>query len=180
MWRRAMDYLGLSGEDVYDDYDMSTEYERPTRAPSRPRVDDSGMRGRPGPPIDEPSYPMPRGPRLDDTGAARRPDDSNLNVRPVGAPRPPVNTGSSVRPTQVSAEPMTVSPIVFNEAQTVADYFKSGTPVIVNFVETDHDVTRRIIDFASGLCYAMNGTMKKVAPNVYLLTPPAPSYNDRY
>jgi len=34
MWRRAMDYLGLSGEDMYDDYDMSTEYERPTRTPS--------------------------------------------------------------------------------------------------------------------------------------------------
>lgn len=175
-----MDYLGLSGEEMYDDYDMSAEYERPTRGQRRPRPEETGPRARPMAPIDEPSYPQHRSPRIDDTGAARRPDDSSLNVRPVGAPRPVQQAPMSARPVASSAEPMTVSPVVFNEAQTVADYFKSGIPVIVNFVDTDHDVTRRIIDFASGLCYAMNGTMKKVAPNVYLLTPPAPAYNDRY
>lgn len=175
-----MDYLGLSGEEMYDDYDMSAEYERPGRGGARGRADDTGMRPRGPAPIDDPSYPQQRGHRIDDTGSARRPDDSSLNVRPVGQPRPVVQPTGSSRPARVSAEPMTVSPQVFDEAQTVADYFKSGTPVIVNFVDTDHDVTRRIIDFASGLCYALNGQMKKVAPNVYLLTPSSGANNDRY
>lgn len=173
-----MDYLGLSGDEMYDDYDMSAEYERPVRGGPRGRGDDSGMRQRPPMPMDDPSYPSSRTSRIDDTGATRR-DDSSLNVRPVGAPRPTPQSPMPARAASVSAEPMTVSPVVFNEAQTVADYFKSGVPVIVNFVDTDHDVTRRIIDFASGLCYAMNGQMKKVAPNVYLLTPPPPPYHDR-
>lgn len=175
-----MDYLGLSGEEMYDDYDMSAEYERPSRGAPRGRVDDTGMRPRGPAPIDDPSYPQQRSHRVDDTGAARRPDDSSLNVRPVGAPRPVSQPVAPRGPARPSTEPMTVSPQVFDEAQTVADYFKSGTPVIVNFVETDHEVTRRIIDFASGLCYALNGQMKKVAPNVYLLTPAPPSYNERY
>ena len=49
--------------------------------------------------------------------------------------------------------------------------FKEGLPVIMNLENTDREVTRRLIDFASGLCYGLNGSMEKVASGVYLLKP---------
>ena len=85
-FRRAMDYLGLSGEEAYDDYDMSMEYERPQRV-GRP-APDQGRRSNFDPEYSsETQRPAARPMRVDDTGAARRPDDSGLQVRPVGTAR---------------------------------------------------------------------------------------------
>ena len=70
-------------------------------------------------------------------------------------------------------EPHTVRPRRFDQAQEVADAFKGGTPVIMNLEGTERDVARRLIDFGSGICYALDGTMEKVATGVYLLKPPA-------
>jgi cell division inhibitor SepF len=71
-------------------------------------------------------------------------------------------------------EPHTVRPRRFDQAQEVADKFKDGLPVIMNLEGTEREVSRRLIDFASGLCYALNGSMEKVATGVYLLKPPPP------
>lgn len=175
-FRRAMDYLGLSGEETYDDYDMSTEYERPVRA-GRPQADPTGRRG-----AFEPEYssemqrPEQRPMRADDTGASRRPDDSGLQVRPIGAPR----TSPTVRPIPSAGETVTVRPRNFNQAQEIADHFKDGVPVIVNLEGADREMSRRIIDFASGLCYALSGTMEKVGSGVYLLKPAVSFDSNRY
>lgn len=173
MWRRAMDYLGLSGEDSFDDYDMSAEYDRPGRG-REPSIPTQRPRGMHAPEHDDDvSQPMSRG-RVDDTGSARRQDDSGLQVRPTGGAR------SNVRTISLGAgEPMTVRPLQFNQAQEIADHFKAGTPVIINLEDADDIVSRRIIDFASGLCYAMSGTMEKVARGVYLLKPPAATTHNR-
>jgi cell division inhibitor SepF len=64
-----------------------------------------------------------------------------------------------------------VRPRQFDSAQEIADKFKEGQPVIVNLEATDREVSRRLVDFASGLCYGLNGTMEKVASGVYLLKP---------
>ena len=61
----------------------------------------------------------------------------------------------------------------------MADTFKHGQPVIMNLQEVDRDLLRRLIDFASGLCYALNGKLDKVASGVYLLTPANVSDEDR-
>ena len=170
-----MDYLGLSGEEAYDDYDMSMEYERPQRV------------GRPGPdqgrrPSFDPEYssetqrPAARPMRVDDTGAARRPDDSGLQVRPVGTAR----TSPTVRTIPSSGETVTVRPRNFNQAQEIADHFKEGVPVIVNLEGADREMSRRIIDFASGMCYALSGTMEKVGSGVYLLKPAVSFDSPRY
>jgi len=53
----------------------------------------------------------------------------------------------------------------------VADAFKVGQPVIMNLEGSDREIARRLIDFASGLCYALDGTMEKIANGVYLLKP---------
>jgi cell division inhibitor SepF len=67
-----------------------------------------------------------------------------------------------------------VRPRRFDAAQEVADKFKEGQPVIMNLEASDREVSRRLIDFASGLCYGLNGTMEKVATGVYLLKPIPP------
>jgi cell division inhibitor SepF len=64
-----------------------------------------------------------------------------------------------------------VSPRSFNDAQQVADRFKADQPIIVNLQAVDRELSRRLIDFTSGLCYALDGNMEKVADNVYLLSP---------
>lgn len=59
----------------------------------------------------------------------------------------------------------------FNEAREVADRFKEGTAVIMNLQSTDDTIARRLVDFASGLIYGLDGKIELVANRVYLLTP---------
>ena len=59
----------------------------------------------------------------------------------------------------------------FNEAREIADRFKDGAPVIMNLQSTDDTIARRLVDFASGLIYGLDGRIEMVANRVYLLTP---------
>ena len=90
------------------------------------------------------------------------------SVRPLT----PTPTGT-VRPIApaVASKPHAVAPTSFNDAQEMADRFVADQPVIVNLQGVDADLSRRIIDFASGLCYGLGGEMEKVANQVYLMTP---------
>ncbi|MRS12497.1 MAG: DUF552 domain-containing protein [Actinobacteria bacterium] len=64
-----------------------------------------------------------------------------------------------------------VEPRAFSEAQAIADKFKMGVPVIMNLTMTDQDLAKRLLDFASGLTYGLNGGLQKVAEKVFMLTP---------
>jgi cell division inhibitor SepF len=64
-----------------------------------------------------------------------------------------------------------VIPKSFNDAQDVADKFKDAIPVIINLQSSDADLSKRLIDFASGLTYALDGGMQRIADKVFLLTP---------
>ncbi len=64
-----------------------------------------------------------------------------------------------------------VVPRSFNDAQQIADRFKASIPVIINLQSADTDLSKRLIDFASGLTYALDGSMQRVADKVFLLTP---------
>jgi cell division inhibitor SepF len=72
-----------------------------------------------------------------------------------------------VPPTRVSV----VHPTSFNDAQALADRFKRQQPVIVNLQQTDEGLGRRMVDFCSGLTYALDGQIQEVANRVFLLTP---------
>lgn len=170
IWRNAMDWLGLGPDDAYDDYDAPPEPERPRS--SRHQREEPAPRGQRGYSDYEsdgtvrtmparPSYPT-RDADLSGRRPTPAPDDSNVHPRPINPPRqPPVSSG----------DPYTVRPRRFDAAQEVADKFKEGQPVIMNLESSDREVSRRLIDFASGLCYGLNGTMEKVATGVYLLKP---------
>ena len=64
-----------------------------------------------------------------------------------------------------------VVPKSFNDAPQIADQFKDAIPVILNLQSTDTDLSKRLIDFASGLTYALDGGMQRIADKVFLLTP---------
>jgi cell division inhibitor SepF len=97
-------------------------------------------------------------------------DDSAVQPRPSTPRSAPTQRAA---PAAVGADPYTVRPRRFDSAQEIADKFKEGLPVIMNLEAADREVSRRLIDFASGLCYGLNGTMEKVATGVYLLKPVA-------
>jgi cell division inhibitor SepF len=64
-----------------------------------------------------------------------------------------------------------VMPKNFNDAQIIADKFKTDVPVILNLQSSETELAKRLIDFASGLTYALDGGMQRVADKVFLLTP---------
>ena len=84
--------------------------------------------------------------------------------RAVGARGCGVSTPSQVRV-------HLVLPRSFNDAQQIADRFKDQIPVILNLQSADNELSKRLIDFASGLTYALDGSMQRVADKVFLLTP---------
>jgi cell division inhibitor SepF len=64
-----------------------------------------------------------------------------------------------------------VHPAAFNDAQEVGDKFREGYSVLINLQAADPELSRRLVDFASGLAYGLAGSMKPVAEKVFLLTP---------
>ncbi|MGH9022256.1 MAG: cell division protein SepF, partial [Acidimicrobiia bacterium] len=64
-----------------------------------------------------------------------------------------------------------IEPKGFNDAPEVGDRLKDNQPVILNLQGLDRDLQRRLIDFSSGLAYALGGSMSRVADQVFLLTP---------
>ena len=154
-WHRTLVYFGLAEED--EDYrdrpepdgGPEPEAELESRYRDRPNVRrlERGRRRR-GDDIDEIFSDDPR--------AASR--DTRV-LRPVG--------GNGRAGVQVHL----VVPKNFNDAQQVADQFKDSIPVILNLQTTDTDLSKRLIDFASGLTYALDGGMQRIADKVFLLTP---------
>lgn len=179
MWKRAMTYLGLGDDEDFVEYDdePAPAARRPERRqPAAPvREQREPEIRRPAPPEEPPDVVLRGG------GTVRpMPPPSRQTVQSgVGAVTArgrqgaPPGRGAVVRPLPipVTAKPHVVVPRSFNEAQEVADLVKSNAPVIMNLQEADRDLSRRLIDFASGLCYGLGGSMERVANSVYLLTP---------
>ena len=82
---------------------------------------------------------------------------------------PPVNGGGAAQAPQVRIH--TVEARSYGEAQSIADKFKAGQPVIINLASTDPELAKRLLDFASGLTYGLDGGLQKVSERVFMLTP---------
>lgn len=146
MLHKAMVYLGLTDDD-FEDYD----YEEPAPAPAPQR-------------------------------RYAEPEAAVTAVRPVGRDSlvSEASNGVMVTPRAAVVRPITpmhgarvhvVAPARFADAQEIGDRFKNGQPVIVNLGGNDRELSRRMIDFCSGVTYALSGSMDKVADQVFLLTP---------
>ena len=82
---------------------------------------------------------------------------------------PPVEP---VPPRQVElARITTLHPRTYNEARTIGEHFREGTPVIMNLTEMVDSDARRLVDFAAGLIFGLRGSIDKVTNKVFLLSP---------
>ncbi len=66
----------------------------------------------------------------------------------------------------------TLHPRTYNEARTIGENFREGTPVIMNLSEMDDTDAKRLVDFAAGLVFATRGTIERITNKVFLLSPP--------
>jgi cell division inhibitor SepF len=158
-WHRTLVYFGLAEDrDAYEDADelevREPEEELESRYRERPNVRRLSSRRR----RDE----------IDDIFAEDPVSERRTTVlRPVGG------SGAGARPNGrgEGVRVHLVIPKSFNDAQDVADKFKDAIPVILNLQGSDADLSKRLIDFASGLTYALDGGMQRIADKVFLLTP---------
>jgi len=177
MMRRAAVYLGLTeGEDryAYDEYE--DEY-----------ADDGAEAGRaPGHDRREPE-PAPGGAVVvaqhDRRGPV--PSGSNVTVMPDRSERSSRDLNRAERggpvmysvPMDRSAERetsyriTTLHPRTYNEARTIGEHFREGTPVIMNLTEMEDSDAKRLVDFAAGLIFGLRGNMERVTQKVFLLSP---------
>jgi cell division inhibitor SepF len=65
----------------------------------------------------------------------------------------------------------TLHPRTYNEAKTIGLQFRAGTPVIMNLSEMDDADAKRLVDFAAGLTFGLHGSIERVTPKVFLLSP---------
>jgi cell division inhibitor SepF len=73
--------------------------------------------------------------------------------------------------TELSPQIEAIAPIEFADARQIADSVMANQPVIVNLQTASRELKRRMIDFCSGVTYALGGDMERVANNVFLITP---------
>ena len=66
----------------------------------------------------------------------------------------------------------TLHPRTYNEARTIGEHFRDGTPVIMNLSEMDDSDAKRLVDFSAGLVFATRGSIERVTSKVFLLSPP--------
>jgi cell division inhibitor SepF len=163
--KKTMVYLGLL-DDEYDEYDDLED--RAPRSFSGTRLDNR---------IPEYDQPEEYGGGMTRIRTIAREPVTQAPVRPQPAtpqPRPsavravPVDTAISGTS---SARVHVVAPARFGDAKEIADRLKDNRPVIVNLQMADRDLQRRMIDFCSGVTYALSGEMEKVADQVFLLAP---------
>jgi cell division inhibitor SepF len=103
-------------------------------------------------------------------GRAAQPAPARANVSDLADRRRP-----AAGPTGVVAELSritTLHPRTYNEARTVGENFRDGTPVIMNLSEMDDTDAKRLVDFAAGLVFATRGSIERVTNKVFLLSPP--------
>lgn len=145
-----MVYLGLVDDEEYD-YEYDYGYE-----------ESGAYQAAPGYPRQPPESPV----RAAEASSAVR------TVGPADSGLPAPQRPSVVRTmNQVSTKVHVVEPAGFNDAQEVGDRLRVTQPVILNLQGLDRDLQRRLIDFSSGLTYALGGSMSRVHDEVFLLTP---------
>jgi len=98
-------------------------------------------------------------------------DDEPAPRARASAPPPPRRGSGNGGGNGDNVQVHLVIPKSFNDAQQIADKFKDGVPVVLNLQSSETELSKRLIDFASGLTYALDGGMQRVADKVFMLTP---------
>ena len=159
VWERALVYFGIADDEDWDEHGYYEDEGEPDPSEKR-NVRHLPARRTRTDYADDWTDPEPS-PDLQRTSVLRpRLTDQRRSTRNLEAVRGPATS-------QVHL----VLPRSFNDAQQVADRYKNGIPVILNLQSADAELSKRLIDFASGLTYALDGGMQRIADKVFLLTP---------
>jgi cell division inhibitor SepF len=151
VWNRTLVYFGIAEEDEdWDEDGFATNEELERSYQKRERANVRRLAPRREREFDDWTDPEPV---------------------PQPAPARPRLRGVEALPAPGSGQLHLVVPRSFNDAQQIADKFKASIPVILNLQSADQELSKRLIDFASGLTYALDGGMQRVADKVFLLTP---------
>ncbi|MBM3665526.1 MAG: cell division protein SepF [Actinobacteria bacterium] len=155
-WQKTLEYFGMAG-DGYDDYDEYDDHDGHHDRETNARVRDDDGRG-------------------SRRSSSSRAADFDAIYSDPGVPSPsrnlrPAGGSGGGRSSSRGVEVSLIIPRSFNDAQDIADKFKRSIPVILNLQTTDRDLSKRLIDFGSGLTYALDGGMSRIADRVFLLTP---------
>lgn len=145
--RRTMSYLGLVEEyDDADEYEDDDDYDYDARQRDRGRT--SARSERPSlAPVEE-----------------RRRVPEREHREPVA---------KVVEPQQADLSRITtVHPRTYNDARTIGEQFRAGTPVIMNLTEMADSDAKRLVDFSAGLVFGQRGSIDRVTSRVFLLSPP--------
>jgi cell division inhibitor SepF len=160
VWNRTLVYFGIAEEDddEWDEDGYVTNEELERTYSERPNVRRLSPRRRSG--------------EFEDWTDSGEASQRTTALRQGAPPRlRSVEAAPAAGLGPVSVRVHLVVPRSFNDAQQVADKFKDGIPVILNLQSSDAELAKRLIDFTSGLTYALNGGMQRVADKVFLLTP---------
>ena len=144
--RKVGVYLGLV-EDDNDPYDDEMAGE--------PRGGATRYEGPAAPPVAAPS-------------PVRSVPDDGAQVSSLSEHRRLVEVRSAPEQVRIT----TLHPRTYNEARTIGEHFRDGTPVIMNLSEMDDNDAKRLVDFSAGLVFAVHGTIERVTSKVFLLSPP--------
>jgi cell division inhibitor SepF len=165
-WKRTLQYLGLveEYEDEYADVGAGTDPAggpSALDAPAAPRPEPSNVRripsaGAPDTPA-APSQPAPR-PSVPPTGTVNVIGGPSSDPKPSSAPR-------------ITDRVHITSPSAFNDVEEVGERFREGTPVLMNLQGASEGVAKRVLDFASGLIFALDGSIERTGDRIFLLTP---------
>jgi cell division inhibitor SepF len=172
MWRKTMVYLGL-----VDEAPMEAEgpaggaYAPPQETAPQPTPHQPGLAPVPGP--DDPQGEVPT--RVVSSGLGQV-EGRRVEPPPHARRSPAIGDDTSdatVRPVQsLDRQAEIIEPFTFEDAKQLADHIRERTPVVLNLRDVDPDLVRRIIDFSTGLTYALDGSMRKIGTAVILVLPP--------
>ncbi|MGD2052164.1 MAG: cell division protein SepF [Acidimicrobiia bacterium] len=178
LWQKTLFYLGLVDDEQIEaaeetPQDLQTQVrtvEPPRRARGR-AVQPPASRPAPTPSEEEPRSLRPpsvvAGRRVEPPTATRRKVSDNMDhaeagvlIRPGGSPHPAGDDETPIIPART-----------LSDAQTLADHIRDGQAVVLDLRDTESAMVRRLVDFSSGLTYALDGRMVKIAKGVILVTP---------
>jgi FtsZ-interacting cell division protein YlmF len=175
MWNKTLFYLGLADEEQGTD---AVEHPGEVRQPTQPAP--PGATARPPDPYVAPTSGVPPpgsgvlGRRVEPPASTARTISSDRSHAEAGvyihsSGASPVRPDGPVRRSEPESQVIVARN--FSDAQTLADSIRMGRTVVLDLRNTEPEMVRRIVDFASGLTYALDGRMAKTAQGVILVTP---------
>ncbi|MER7957632.1 cell division protein SepF [Streptomyces sp. NPDC096030] len=179
--RKMAVYLGLVEDDGYDGrgFDPDDDFEPELEPePERERRHQPPRQVEREEPVRVVQQPTPREP-VAHVASLSAESGRPARIAPVASitpERPSLEKNAPVIMPKVVSERepyriTTLHPRTYNEARTIGEHFREGTPVIMNLTEMDDTDAKRLVDFAAGLVFGLHGSIERVTQKVFLLSP---------